>query len=249
MAGRLKKRTVAAIVLLLVVVAVDGLLVWRRARYRAETARLRAGMTEMERKQADAIIAAQRDEAGLMLELMRRQAAGDGQLHLAVSVDSGYVALDRGAARLRVMPARFGAEAAAAPSVPAATPASPTARSSIGKASAPAFAASAAPDSTQVALPRGARTIEQLLGSGDAFPLPRRVWTDRGQPVPDQRTVPGWVGSNAIVTSGNTLIYAMPTSGPLADSAYVMPGAVRVAAADLAAIRENLTRGMTVYFY
>jgi hypothetical protein len=224
MVGRLKKRTVAAIVLLLVVLAVDGVLVWRRARYRAETARLRAGMTEMERKQADAIIEAQRDESGLMLELMRQQAAGDDRLHLAVSIDSAYVALDRGAARLRVMPAKFGVDASAS-------------------------SGAAPPDSSSVALPRGTRTIERLLGAGDSFPLPRRVWTDRGQPVPDERTVPGWVGTNAIVTSGNTLIYAMPSSGPLADSAYVMPGAVRVPAADLAAIRENLTRGMTVYFY
>ena len=224
MVGRLKKRTVAAIVLLLLVLAIDGVLVWRRARYREETSRLRAGMTEMERKQADAIIEAQRNESGLMLELMRRQSAGDDQLHLAVSIDSAYVALDRGAARLRIMPAKFGVDASAAP-------------------------AGASPDSNSVALPRGTRTIERLLGAGDEFPLPRRVWTDRGQPVPDARTAPGWVGSNAIVTSGNTLIYAMPSGGPLADSAYVMPGAVRVAAADLAAIRENLTRGMTVYFY
>jgi hypothetical protein len=218
---RMKKRTVAAIVLLLMVVAVDGVLVWRRGRYRAETERLRAGMTEMERKQADAILAAQRDQSGLMLQLMRRQAAGDDRLHLAVSIDSAYLALDRGAARLRVMPARFGAESAAGTS----------------------------PDSLPVALPRGTRTIELLLGAGDSYPLPRRVWTDRGLPVPEERTAPGWVGTNAIVTTGNTLIYAMPANGPLADSAYVMPGAVRVPAADLAAIRENLTRGMTVYFY
>ncbi|MEO7521328.1 MAG: hypothetical protein ABIW79_05880, partial [Gemmatimonas sp.] len=107
----------------------------------------------------------------------------------------------------------------------------------------------ASADSTPIALPRGSRTIERLLGASDFFPLPGRAWTDRGQPVPDNRTVPGWVGTNAILTSGNTLIYALPTAGPLADTSYVMPGAVRVAAADLAAIRENLARGMTVYFY
>ncbi len=51
------------------------------------------------------------------------------------------------------------------------------------------------------------------------------------------------------MTSGGTLIYALPKTGPLADSTYVMPGSIRVPAADLAAIRENLSSGMRVYFY
>ena len=221
MVGRIRRRTVAAFVLLFLVLAVDGFLVWRRARYRAETTRLRAGMTDLERQRADAIINAQQNESGLMLELMRRQAAGDDRLHLAVSTDSAFVALDRGAARLRVMPAAFGAEAR------------------VGTAA----------DSSRVAVPRGTRTIERLLGANDAYPLPRWLWTHRGQPVPENRAVPGWVGANAIVMSGGTLIYSMPASGPLADSSYVMPGTVRVPSADLAAIRENLARGMTVYFY
>jgi len=221
MVGRIRRRTVAAFALLFLVLAVDGFLVWRRARYRAETTRLRAGMTDLERQRADAIINAQQNESGLMLELMRRQAAGDDRLHLAVSTDSAFVALDRGAARLRVMPAAFGAEAR------------------VGTAA----------DSSRVAVPRGTRTIERLLGANDAYPLPRWLWTHRGQPVPENRAVPGWVGANAIVMSGGTLIYSMPASGPLADSSYVMPGTVRVPSADLAAIRENLTRGMTVYFY
>jgi hypothetical protein len=221
MVAGLRRRTIAAFLLLVVVIAADGVLVWRRGRYREETARLRAGMTELERKRADAIIDAQRNETGLMLELMRRQAAGDDRLHLAVSADSSFVALDRGAARLRLMPATFGAEAV------------------VGTA----------PDTSRIVVPRGTRTIEQLLGPGDAYPLPRWVWTQRGQPVPENRAVAGWVGANAIVMSGGTLIYSMPASGPLADSIYVMPGAVRVPSADLGAIRENLTRGMAVYFY
>lgn len=221
MAGRIRRRTIAAIVLLVLVLAVDAFLVWRRARYMEETARLRAGMTELERARADAIIEAEVDEASVMMELMRRQAAGDDALHLAVSVDSGFVALDRGAARLRTMPARIGA----------------------------AQTVGAGGDSARVAIPLGKRTVERLLGATDAYPLPRWLWTRKGEAVPADRAAPGWTGAHAIVTSGGTLIYALPERGPLADSAYVMPGTVRVSAGDLAAIRENLTRGMTVYFF
>ena len=221
MIGGLRRRTVAAIVLLLLVLVLDGVLVWRRGRYREETTRLRASMTELERKRTDAIIDAQRNEAGLMLELMRRQAMGDERLHLAVSTDSSFVALDRGAARLRIIPAQFGPE------------------TRVGSP----------PDTSRIAIPRGTRTVEQLLGADDVYPLPRWVWTERGLPVPENRSARGWVGTNAIVMTGGALIYSLPTSGPLADSSYVMPGTVRVPSRDLAAIRENLTRGMTVYFY
>ncbi len=221
MAGRFRRRTIAAIVLLLLLLAADAFLVWRRGRYAEETARLRAGMTDLERKRADAIVAAEADEATVMMELMRRQATGDDALHLAVSLDSSFVALDRGPARLRVMPARIG----------------------------PAQTVGTDGDTSRVAIPLGKRTVERLIGSTDAYPLPRWVWSQRGQPVPETRASPGWTGVNAIVTSGGTLIYALPTSGPLADSSYVMPGAVRVSPIDLAAIRENLTRGMTVYFF
>ena len=95
---------------LVALLLVDGLLLRRRARYRAETVRLRAGMSELEQKRADGIMAADVDKATLRLKLMRRQARGDVALHLAVNTDSGYVALDRGRARLRTMPARIGPE-------------------------------------------------------------------------------------------------------------------------------------------
>lgn len=221
MAGRMRRRTIAAIVLLVLVLAIDAVLVWRRGRYVEETARLRAGMTELERKRTDAIIEAEANEASVMVELMRRQAAGDDALHLAVNIDSSYVALDRGAARLRVMPARIGA----------------------------AQVVGSPPDTSRVTVPLGKRTVERVLGATDAHPLPAWLWADRGEAVPAERAAVGWTGSHAIVTSGGTLIYALPTQGPLADSSYVMPGTVRVSASDLAAIRENLTRGMTVYFY
>lgn len=221
MIGGMRRRTVAVLVLLVAVLAVDGFLLWRRNRYAEETTRLRAGMTEMERKTADAIVEAEANESGLMLELMRRQATGDDALHLAVSAESSFVALDRGPARLRSFRAQFGAEKRVG------TP----------------------PDTAHIVVPRGKRSIERLVGPDDLYALPPWLWADRGLPEPAERGGPGWAGKNAIVTSGGTLIYALPSAGPLADSSYVMPGTVRVNAVDLAAIRESLTRGMTVYFY
>jgi hypothetical protein len=218
---RVRRRTLVLSLLLVSFLLLDGFLLARRARYREETARLRSGMSALEQKRADAILAADADNAALMLEIMRRQARGDDAIHLAVNTDSSFVALDRGGARLRTMPARIGPER---------------------RVGAP-------PDTSHVVVPRGLRAIEQLLGDGDAWPLPAWLWADRGLASPTERSSPGWTGPAAIVTSGGTLLYALPESGPLADSSYVMPGAIRLAANDLRAVRENLTAGTRVYFY
>ena len=53
----------------------------------------------------------------------------------------------------------------------------------------------------------------------------------------------------AIVLEGGTVIYSMPIAGPLNDSSYVMPGAVRAKAEDLQAITPNLARGTKAYFF
>ncbi len=218
---RVRRRTVLLSLLLVSFLLLDGFLLVRRDRYREETARLRAGMSELEQKRADAILAADADKATLMLEIMRRQAQGDEAIHLAVNTDSSFVALDRGGARLRTMPARIGPERRVG--VP--------------------------PDTLRVVVPRGLRVIERLLDGDDVWPLPSWLWGDRGLPPATERSSPGWTGPAAIVTSGGTLLYALPESGPLADSSYVMPGAVRLAAGDLRAIRETLTAGTRVYFY
>ncbi len=176
--------------LLLAIALLDGFLLLRRARYREESARLRAGMSSLERTRADAIVSAQADRAALMLELMRRQAEGDEGLHLAINTDSSYLALDRGPARLRQINVEIGPERR------------------VGTA----------PDTMHVAVPRGLRAVQQLLTASDRYELPAWVWVDRGLPVPTVRADSGWVGQGAIVTTGGTLIYALPTSGPLADS-------------------------------
>jgi hypothetical protein len=218
---RVRRRTVLLTLLLVALVALDGLLLVRQGRYRAETARLRAGMTDLERTRNDAILAADAARAVLMIEVMRRQAQGDDAIHLAVNTDSGFVALDRGGARLRTMPAQIGPERRVG------TP----------------------PDTLRAVVPRGVRAIERLLTAADAYPLPPWLWADRGLPVPTSLAEPGWTGSDAIVTTGGTLLYSMPSVGPLADNGYVMPGAIRLAAADLKAVRKNLSTGTRVYFY
>ncbi|WP_310569872.1 hypothetical protein [Gemmatimonas sp.] len=218
---RVRRRSLLLVLLLLAIGLFDGFLLLRRARYREEATRLRDGMSTLERTRADAIVSAQADRAELMLELMRRQAEGDDGLHLAISTDSAYLALDRGPARLREIKALIGPERR------------------VGLA----------PDTMHVAIPRGVRAVQRLLTASDRYELPAWVWIDRGLPVPDVRADSGWVGRGAILTTGGTLIYSLPASGPLADSSYVMPGSIRVPAAELAAIRENLSPGMRVYFF
>ena len=214
-------RTISLALILGGLLMLDALLLYKRASYRDEAARLRAGMSDLERQRTDAIIDAEADRSDLMLQLMRRQSIGDGALHLAVSSESSFVTLDRDGVRLRTMRAEFGPERRVG--VP--------------------------PDTLWVAVPRGLRRVERILSSADEFELPRWVWLDRGLAAPDSRRAAGLLGPQALVLSGGTVLYSLPASGPLADSSYVMPGAVRLSATDLAAIRENLSAGMRVYVF
>ncbi|GAC1690018.1 MAG: hypothetical protein NVS9B3_08630 [Gemmatimonadaceae bacterium] len=215
--GILTTMTVAAFAL----VAVDGWLIVKRVRYEREISRLRAGMTDFERRRTDMAIASEQNKFRVMVELVRRQALGDKNLHVAVALDSGRMTLEREGAFLRQMPMRVGAE------------------KRVG----------IAPDTVHLAVPRGTRTLERVLGGGDAWEVPRWVYADRGLSVPPARKVPGALGPVAIVLNGGTVVYSLPSSGPLADSAYVLPGSIRANAADLKAISPNLKPGMLFYFY
>lgn len=208
-------------VALVTMLALDALLVVRRSRYLQEAERLRAGMTDVERRRTDAIVEAERNALLVQVELLRRQALGDRALNLAISVDSGRMTLARDGARLRDMRVVVGPER--------------WVRNED--------------DSVRVAVPRGARTVERVLTAGDAWEVPTWVWLDRGLPVPAERAVTGALGPTAVLLSGGAVIYAPPTAGPLNDAGYVLPGGVRARAEDLAAIAPNLTPGVTVYFY
>jgi hypothetical protein len=211
-------------VLLVVIVsllAVDGWLVYQRVRYSREIARLRAGMTDQELRKADMVLAAEQNRMRVTLELMRRQANLDKELHLSIAVDSGVMYLEREGALLREMPIDVGPE------------------KRVG----------VAPDTLNIAAPRGARKVERVLGAKDRWEVPRWVYSERGLPVPDDRMVVGALGAGAIVLSGGAVIYAHPPSGPLSDSSYVLPGGIRARTQDLRAIAPNLTPGMSVYLY
>ena len=208
-------------VALLIMLVAAGLLLYKRVTYQREIERLRAGMTDVERRRADMLMESTENRFQVMVELIRRQALGDKELHLAVAVDSGIMRLQREGALLRDMRVAFGPEKV------------------VG----------AAPDTVHMAIPRGTRTVERLIDGSDGWEVPRWVYEDRGLAVPAERSVKGALGPAAIVLNGGTVLYSMPSAGPLNDSSYVLPGSVRVRAEDLRAIKPNLKTGMRVYFY
>ena len=215
-------RTVVALLsCIALALAADAFLGLRYLRYLREIERLRSGMTEAERQRTDVVVANEANRVSVMLELIRRQAAGDPGLHLSVSIDSGTMLLERDGALLREMRVEVGEERLVG------TP----------------------PDTLHVVKPRGARSIERVLGAREAWEVPRWVFTDRGLAVPTDRHQAGALGRNALLLTGGTIIYAVPDSGVLADTSYVLPGAVRVTRSDLRAIVPIISPGVTVYFY
>jgi hypothetical protein len=206
---------------LVALVAVDAVLAFKRWQYGRETARLRARMTEVERRRADAIVESRENRVQLMLALARRDAVGDQGLNLAVSAEKQAMYLQREGAQLREMPVKIGPEA------------------TVGTA----------PDQVRLAPPLGKRVVVKVVDSSYAWEVPAWVWIQRGQTPPADRRAEGALGPVALFLDGGAIVYSRPDTGPLADAAYVLPGAVRAEPADLMAIRENLTPGMSAYFY
>ena len=201
--------------------AVDGVLAFKRWQYGRDIASLRARMTDVERRRTDAIVESSENRMQLMVALARRDAVGEKGLNLAVSAEKGAMYLQREGAQLREMPVKVGPEATVG------TP----------------------PDEVRLVPPLGKRVVVRVVDGSYPWEVPAWVWTQRNRPVPAARRVEGALGPLAILLDGGAVIYSRPASGPLADDAYVLPGGVRADAADLQAIRENLTPGMPVYFY
>jgi hypothetical protein len=205
---------------LLAMAACDAFVVARRRHYETEIARLRASMSGVERERADALVAGERNKLMVAMELLRRQARIEPALHLAVALDSGAMYLERDGAVLRRMPVHIGPERR------------------VG----------VAPDTVPLAAPRGVRTIAGVLSDSALWEVPEWVYVDKGVAPPSARTFAGALGA-AIVLDGGTVIYSLPRVGPLSDSTYVMPGAIRARSEDLRAIAPNLSAGMRVFFY
>jgi hypothetical protein len=113
------------IIALVAILSLDAYLVHKRGEYTTEVSRLRGAMTDAERTKTDAIVAAEDNKARIALELAKRQAKMEKALHLAVSVDSGRIYLEREGAVLREMAALFGPEkgvTAGSDSVPVVIP-------------------------------------------------------------------------------------------------------------------------------
>jgi hypothetical protein len=202
-------------------IAVDGWVLYKRAAYVREVARLRAGMSDFERRRSDAVTNTHEAQTAMMMELLRRQAKIDKEIHLAVDVDSGRMYLERDGALLREN----------------AVEVAPEKRLGAGK------------DTVRMAAPRGTRSVERILGAGDAWEVPAWVYADRGISRPAELPLVGALGPVAIVLNGGTVIYSLPTVGPLNDSTYLLPGSIRASAEDLRAVVPNLQRGTVVYFY
>ncbi|HXY32030.1 MAG TPA: hypothetical protein VEI06_15080 [Gemmatimonadaceae bacterium] len=202
-------------------VALDVWMVDRRKRYEAEIERLRAGMSDFERRRSDAVTNSRERQLTMVLALLRRQAKWDADIHLAVAVDSGRMYLEREGATLREFSVDVGPERR------------------IGTP----------PDTVHLAIPRGTRSVQHVVGASDVWEVPQWVYDDRRITAPADRKVTGALGPSAIVLDGGTIIYAMPDDGPLDDSTYVMPGSIRARPEDLRAIVQNLTPGTSVYFY
>ncbi len=208
-------------VALIALLAMDVWIFAKRQRYDNEIRRLRASMTALERQRADQIVAQEESKLRVAIELLRRQAQMENALHLSVTVDSNAMYLEREGAMLRAMPVEIGPERL------------------VG----------IAPDTVHLAAPRGVRTVSRVLSADVAWDVPAWVYADRGVPIPPARSVRGALGPVALLLDGGTVIYSMPNVGPLNDSTYVMPGAVRARADDLRAMLPNLTPGVRVYFY
>jgi hypothetical protein len=199
----------------------DAVILSRRAHYAEETARLRASMSDVERQRTDEIVAQEENKLRLAIALARHQAQIERALHLSITIDSGTMQLEREGALLRAMPIEIAPE------------------QTIG----------VLPDTVHLAAPRGLRTIVRVLTASDTWDVPPWVYVARGLPVPAVRRLAGALGTAAVILDGGSVIYSVPNIGPLADSTFVFPGAVRARASDLRAILPNLEPGLRVYFY
>ena len=98
------------LIALLVMLSIDGLLLFKRQAYAKEVSRLQSSMSEQERAKTNTIIAAEQNKTRIAIELARRQAKMEKALHLSISLDSGKFYLEREGAVLREMPIAFGPE-------------------------------------------------------------------------------------------------------------------------------------------
>ncbi|MFN8570694.1 MAG: hypothetical protein U0132_01480 [Gemmatimonadaceae bacterium] len=215
--------TGALLVVAAILIGANVVAATRWLTYRREIEQLRADMSDGERNRADLALQSAENRAKVQAEQIRRQAHADRELHLTVQLDSSRMLLERDGVVLREIPVALGR---------------------TGLVGAP-------PDSHLVARPRGARAVSRVISAGDRWDIPGWLYADRHVPVPpaDQRQGKGILGRSAFLLADGSPIYALPTDGLLADSSYVMPGAILLRSEDMRAIAPNIAPGLTVYLY
>jgi hypothetical protein len=172
-------RIVTGVVLgIAVLLLADLALAYKRVQYGRELARIGAAMTEAERRRGDAIAASEENRLAIAVELARRQALGDAELHLTVDTGSGLLCLERQGARLREMRVRLAREATVG------TP----------------------PDPVLLAPPLGKRSVARVVDGSFRCAVPDWVYVDRGMPAPWDRQVPGALGPVAIFLDSGAVL-------------------------------------------
>ena len=219
--GALPARTLVLLGGLAALLVGDGWLAIRVRALQAEAHQFRTDAFGTNSATADAQMAAQKARLQSVLDRVRAEAGADRGLHLSIDVDSGSARLERDGLVLHVMDIDIGPE------------------SVVG----------IAPDTQRLAAPRGIRAVRSVVAKGAVYELPAWLWRERGRDVPASRKLKGALGLGAAVLEDGTLIYARTTDGPLADSLYVWPGAVRLAVEDLKAVLPNLKPGVKVYLF
>ncbi|HUG52683.1 MAG TPA: hypothetical protein VMR21_03750 [Vicinamibacteria bacterium] len=200
--------------------ALDLFLLYKVWDYRRDIRGQREAMTATERARADALTASEENRAQLEQALVRQQAVKDTGINLSVELQQGTMDLQREGAQLRAMRVEIGPEL------------------TVGEE----------PGARRITPPLGRRQVAAVVDGSYAWEVPAWVWEQRGRPPAAQR-VRGALGQIAVLLDDGTVIYSRPKEGPLADDDYVLPGAVRADAGDLAAIRPNLATGVPVYFH
>ena len=150
-----------------------------------------------------------------MLALLRQQAVKEKRLNLAVSLEEGTMDLQQDGSQLRQMRVEIGPEAV------------------IGQE----------PGAARITPPLGKRHVARVVDDSYVWQAPAWIYGQRGQQRPREPRDQGRPGQHRRPPRRRHPLYSRPAAGPLADESYVLPGGVRVDAADLEAIRENLTPG------
>ena len=215
------RRTLLLAAAAAVVLLGDAWLLRRVLGFRAEARQARVDTYGATGAAANSEMALQKARLQSVRDRVRADAQADRSLHLSVEVESGTVTLARDGLVLRTMAADLGPE------------------SLVG----------VSPDTQRLAVPLGVRAVQRLVAKGEKFELPAWLYRERGVELPAERRVKGALGHGAVILEGGTLLYATPVDGPLADSLYIWPGAIRLSVADLKAVLPNLKAGVRVYLY